>query len=81
MRFGCFYLNGRFTVYDLATEIVGGVPVHVATWSEQPSVRCLAATPESAVARLQQQLTQALAAPAPAWSRQHPPMAAPTAGR
>jgi hypothetical protein len=81
MRFGGFYLEGRYTVYDLATEIVGGVPVHVATLSEQPSVRCVAATAESAVARLQQRLTQALSAPAPAWSRQAGAKVSHTTGR
>lgn len=81
MRFGCFYLNGRFTVYDVAMEVVGGVSVHVATLSEQPAIRCVAATPELAVSRLQQRLTQALSAPAPTWSRQHAPSLAITGGR
>jgi hypothetical protein len=81
MRFGCFYLNGRFTVYDVATEVLGGVSVHVATLSEQPAIRCVAATPELAVSRLQQQLIHALSAPVPTWSRQHAPAPALTSRR
>lgn len=71
MRFGYFYLNGRFTVYDVTIEVVGGHRVHVATLSENPVMRCLAGTPDEAVERLKQYLTMAVSAPAPTWSRQY----------
>lgn len=71
MRFGFFYVHGQFTLYDVATEIVGGHRVCVASLSADPAVRCLAVREDAAVAALKERLEAAAMAPAPTWSRQH----------
>jgi hypothetical protein len=75
MQFGFFYVHGQFTLYDVTLEIVGGHRLYVASLSADPSVRCLAARGDFAVAALRAHLEQAAMAPAPPWSRQPMPTA------
>jgi hypothetical protein len=70
MQFGYFYVHGTVTLYDISTETVGGHRVHVASLSENPTVRIIGATPQAAVERLKQHLLLAATALQPTWSRQ-----------
>ncbi|MNT92071.1 hypothetical protein D3C72_2332860 [compost metagenome] len=69
MRFSYFYVNGRFTLYDIALETVGGHHVYVASLSENPAVRFIAVRPEAAVEQLKAFVKQAASAPQPSWRR------------